>query len=125
VTDDLTLTLTTTHTDGRLAALRLGGEIDTRTASALRREALHVIARGHPHLILDLTGITFCDSSGFNALIGIMRCATAANGSLTLAAVPDRLSRLLDLTGLSTIMPSYPSTEAAMNARLPTTPGPA
>ncbi|CAM5466524.1 STAS domain-containing protein [Streptomyces glaucescens] len=115
------LTLTTTHTDGHLAALCIGGEIDTQSAPALRKEALDVIAQGHPHLILDLTGITFCDSSGLNALIGIMRCAMAANGSLTLAAVPDRLSRMLDLTGLSTVMPSYPGTEAAMNARRPTT----
>ncbi|MFE9677219.1 STAS domain-containing protein [Streptomyces sp. NPDC006259] len=119
------LTLTTTHTDGHLAALRVRGAIDTQTAPALRKEALDVIAQGHPHLILDLTGITFCDSSGFNALIGIMRCATAANGSLTLAAVPDRLSRMLDLTGLSTLMPSYPSIKAAMNTRLPATPEPA
>lgn len=123
MTDDLTLTLTLTHR--HLAALCVGGEIDAQTAPALREEALDVIARGHPHLILDLTGITFCDSSGFNALIGIMRCAMAANGSLTLAAVPDRLSRMLDLTGLSTLMPSYPSIEAAMNARFPTTPEPA
>ncbi|CQR60314.1 STAS domain-containing protein [Streptomyces leeuwenhoekii] len=120
MTDDLTLA--TTHTDGHLAALCVGGEIDTQTAPALRKGALDVIAQGHPHLILDLTGITFCDSSGFNALIGIMRCAIAANGSMTLAAVPDRLSRMLDLTGLSTIMPSYPSIEAAIDARLPTTP---
>ncbi|MGK5450506.1 STAS domain-containing protein [Streptomyces radiopugnans] len=122
MTDDLALT--TTHTDGNLAALRVGGEIDIQTAPALRKEALDVIAQGHPHLILDLTGVTFCDSSGFNALIGIMRCAVAANGSLTLAAVPDRLSRMLDLTGLSTVMPSYPSTDAAMNAHLTTTPEP-
>ncbi|KUH39029.1 MULTISPECIES: STAS domain-containing protein [Streptomyces] len=123
MTDDLTLT--TTHTDGHLAALHVRGEIDIHTAPALRTGALDVIARGHPHLILDLTGVTFCDSSGFNALIGVMRCTMAANGSLTLAAVPDRLSRMLDLTGLSTVMPSYPSTEAAMNARPTATPEPA
>ncbi|MEU2180931.1 STAS domain-containing protein [Streptomyces thermolilacinus] len=123
MTDDLTLT--TTHTDGNLAALCVSGEIDIHTAPALRKGALDVIAQGHPHLILDLTGITFCDSSGFNALIGIMRCATAANGSLTLAAVPERLSRVLDLTGLSTVMPSYSSTETAIDAHLTATPEPA
>ncbi|MDQ1033604.1 anti-sigma B factor antagonist [Streptomyces sp. V3I8] len=123
MTDDLTLT--TTHTAGPLAVLRIGGDIAMQTAPALRKEALDVIAQGHPHLILDLTGITFCDSSGFNALIGIMRCATAAHGSLTLAAVPDRMLRMLDLTGLSTIMQSYPDTDAAMNARPATAPEPA
>ncbi|MEU9273096.1 STAS domain-containing protein [Streptomyces sp. NPDC048251] len=123
MTDDLILTIT--HTDGHLAILSVGGEIDIQTAPALREEALAVITQGHPHLILDLTGVTFCDSSGFNALIGIMRCAMATNGSLTLAAIPDRLLRMLDLTGLSSIMPSYPDTDAAMNARPTTTPEPA
>lgn len=114
------LILTTTRTDGPVAALRIGGEIDVQTAPALRKKALDVIAQGHPHLILDLTGVTFCDSSGFNALIGIMRCAAAVHGSLTLAAAPDRLLRILDLTGLSSIMATYPDTDAAMNAH-PTT----
>ncbi|MFE6335164.1 STAS domain-containing protein [Streptomyces sp. NPDC057806] len=123
MTDDLTLT--TAHTDGNVAVLCVSGEIDIQTAPALRKEALDVIANGCPHLILDLTGVTFCDSSGFNALIGIMRCAMAATGSLALAAVPDRLMRMLDLTGVSTVMPTYPSTSHAMNARLTTTPEPA
>ncbi|MFD6875692.1 MULTISPECIES: STAS domain-containing protein [unclassified Streptomyces] len=112
------LTLTTAHVRGRLAVAAIGGDIDIETAPALRTHGLNLIAQGHPHLILDLTHVTFCDSSGLNALIGIMRCATAANGSLTLAAVPDRLARMLDLTGISTAMPSYPSATAAMNARL-------
>ncbi|MFD9452553.1 STAS domain-containing protein [Streptomyces sp. NPDC059985] len=112
------LTLTTAHVRGRLAVAAIGGDIDIETAPALRTHGLELIAQGHPHLILDLTQVTFCDSSGLNALIGIMRCATAANGSLTLAAVPDRLARMLDLTGISTAMPSYPSATAAMNARL-------
>ncbi|MFJ6699953.1 STAS domain-containing protein [Streptomyces sp. NPDC091272] len=123
MTDDLTLTIT--RIDGHLAILSVDGEIDIQTAPALRKEALEVIARGHPHLILDLTGTTFCDSSGFNAMIGIMRCAMAAAGSLSLAAVPDRLLRTLDLTGLSSIMSSYPNTDAARNARAAMAPEPA
>ncbi|MFG2576186.1 STAS domain-containing protein [Streptomyces sp. NPDC048481] len=118
-------TLTTTHTDGRLAILRVAGEIDLHTAAALREEALDIIVQGHPQMILNLSGVTFCDSSGFNALIGIMRCAMTAHGSLTLAAVPDRLLRMLALAGLSTIMPSYPDTDAALSAHPATAPGPA
>ncbi|MFD3762754.1 STAS domain-containing protein, partial [Streptomyces sp. NPDC058622] len=57
-----------------------------------------------------------CDSSGLNALIGIYRCAKEAGGSVTLAAAPDRLERLLDLTGLGTLLPAYPTTAHALNA---------
>lgn len=112
------LSLTTAHADGPTAVVTIGGDIDIETAPALRNHGLELIARGHPHLILDLTHVTFCDSSGLNALIGILRCAMAANGSLTLAAVPARMVRMLDLTGISTALPSYPSTDAAMDARV-------
>lgn len=119
--DDLTFTIL--RTDGCLAVLGVGGEIDMHTAPILRERALDVIAQGHPHLIFDLAEITFCDSSGLNALIGILRCAKVANGSLTLAAAPDRLLRILKLTGLSNALPSYPSTDDAMKAHLNTAPG--
>ncbi|MFB7085747.1 STAS domain-containing protein [Streptomyces sp. NPDC056296] len=115
MTDDLTLTVQ--HTDGPLALIAVAGEIDIETAPALRAQALHLIAQGHPHLVLDCTRVTFCDSTGFSALIGILRCAKADNGSLTLACVPDRLARMLDLTGISTLMPSYPNATDALNAR--------
>ncbi|MFD3682831.1 STAS domain-containing protein [Streptomyces sp. NPDC058613] len=110
------LTLTTTHADGPVAVVTVCGDIDVETAPALRTYGLELIAQGHPHLILDLARVTFCDSSGFNAMIGIMRCAMAANGSLALAAAPDRLARMLDLTGISTVLPSYPSAAAAIGA---------
>ncbi|MFF8605664.1 STAS domain-containing protein [Streptomyces sp. NPDC015346] len=122
MTDDLTLT--TRHTDGTLAVISVVGEIDIHTAPTLRTGALDVIAQGHPRLILDLAGVAFCDSSGFNALIGILRCAQGASGSLALAAVPDRLTRMLDLTGVSTLMPAYPTADEALNAHHTAAPQP-
>ncbi|MFD3542531.1 STAS domain-containing protein [Streptomyces sp. NPDC058662] len=120
MTEDLALTLQ--HTHGPLALVGVAGAIDMACAPALRSGALNVIAQGHPRLILDLAAVTFCDSSGFSALIGIMRCAQDAGGSLTLAAVPDRLARMLDLTGISTLMPSYPTAADALVAHTPAVP---
>jgi len=40
-------------------------------------------------------------SSGVDAPIGIFRCPQTADGSVNLSAVPDRLDRLLKLTGLA------------------------
>ncbi|MFD3545118.1 STAS domain-containing protein [Streptomyces sp. NPDC058655] len=108
--------LTAQHTDGDLAVACVSGDLDFDTAPHVRSQALALIEQGHRHLLLDLEAVTFCDSSGFNALIGIYRCAKEAEGSVTLAAVPDRLQRLLNLTGLSTLLPAYPTTAQALNA---------
>ncbi|MGX1886297.1 STAS domain-containing protein [Streptomyces sp. NPDC055287] len=105
------------HTDGTLAVIALSGEFDLATAPAVRARALELIAAGHPDLVADLAGVTFCDSSGLNALVGIWRCAKDADGSLTLAAIPDRLGRLLSVTGMDTLLPACPSADAVLAAR--------
>ncbi|MEU0308575.1 STAS domain-containing protein [Streptomyces cyaneofuscatus] len=105
------------HADGTLAVIALSGEFDVATAPAVRARALDLIAAGHPDLVADLAGVTFCDSSGLGTLIGIWRCAKDANGSLTLAAIPERLDRLLSVTGMDTVLPAYPSTQTALLAR--------
>ncbi|MFD4631014.1 STAS domain-containing protein [Streptomyces sp. NPDC058284] len=105
------------HTDGARAVITLSGEFDIAAAPAVRTRALELIADGHPNLIADLAGVTFCDSSGLGALIGIWRCAKEADGSLALAAIPDRLSRLLNVTGMDTILPAHASVEAAISTQ--------
>ncbi|GHB06142.1 hypothetical protein GCM10010346_31710 [Streptomyces chryseus] len=102
--------------DGALALLTVTGEIDFTTAPELRDRALELSRQGNLHLILDLAPVAFCDSSGLNALIGILRCTKETGGSLALAAVPDRLARLLDLTGVSRLLPAHADAAAAMSA---------
>ncbi|MCY0923814.1 STAS domain-containing protein [Streptomyces sp. H27-G5] len=108
--------LTAQHTDGDLALAHVAGYLDIDTAPHLRAQALALIEQGHRHLILDLAAVTFCDSSGLNALIGILRCAKTADGTLVLAAVPDRLQRMLDLTGISPLLPAHPTAAHALVA---------
>ncbi|MGW0390550.1 STAS domain-containing protein [Streptomyces sp. NPDC003042] len=102
------LTMTVQHT-GDLALIAVSGEIDVVTAASLRVGALEVIENGCPRLVLDLGRVTFCDSSGFNALINILRSARNADGSLALTAVPDRLARMLELTGVGPLLATYPA----------------
>ncbi|MFV0126142.1 STAS domain-containing protein [Streptomyces sp. HMX112] len=101
------------HTEGALAVNALAGEFDIAAVPAVRARALDLTANGHPDLVADLSGVTFCDSSGLEVLIGIWRCAKDADGSLTLAAIPDRLGRLLSVTAMDTFLPAYPTAEAA------------
>ncbi|GAA2230044.1 STAS domain-containing protein [Streptomyces indiaensis] len=115
MTDDIELTLTATP--GPAAVATVTGEIDLHTAPGLRTRALELIDQGHRHLILDLSGVGFCDSAGLSALIGIWHGAQGAGGSLALAAVPDRLMRMLTLTGVDSLLPHYPSIADALSAR--------
>ncbi|TKS99096.1 STAS domain-containing protein [Streptomyces lasalocidi] len=112
--DDIELTLTATP--GPAAVASVSGEIDLHTAPGFRTRVLALIDQGDHHLILDLSGVSFCDSAGLGALIGIWHGAQEAGGSLALAAVPDRLMRMLTLTGVDSLLPHYPSTADALSA---------
>ncbi|MDQ0808921.1 anti-anti-sigma factor [Streptomyces sp. B3I7] len=51
-------------------------------------------------LVLDLSGLEFCDSTGITALLAARRHTLAADAELVLAAVPPDLERVLAVVGL-------------------------
>lgn len=55
-------------------------------------------------LELDLGGVTFIDSSGLGALVKIQRAATERGRQLTLTSVPASVERILQLTGLDSVL---------------------
>ncbi|CQR59514.1 STAS domain-containing protein [Streptomyces leeuwenhoekii] len=114
VSDDLNFTVS--HTQGPLTVVTVAGEADLYTAPGLRTAALELIEQGRHHLIMDLSQVTFCDSAGLSALIGLWHAAQDVGGSFVLAAVPDRLQRMLKLTGLDAILATHPTTGEALAA---------
>lgn len=80
--------------------LKLAGEIDMLTASRLSGAVNEVLADAPPRVVLDLGGVTFCDSQGLGTLVVLSRKASHAQTLLVLTNVGDFLLRVLDITGL-------------------------
>ncbi|CAM5637509.1 STAS domain-containing protein [Streptomyces atroolivaceus] len=115
MTHSSTLVLTVRHPADSIAVLAAAGEIDVDSAPALRTRALELIRQGSPHLVLDLASVEFCDSSGLNAMISLLRFAKDRYGSLSLAAPQPHLTRLLDVTGVGALIPVLPTADEAVN----------
>ncbi|MFD7919800.1 STAS domain-containing protein [Streptomyces sp. NPDC059740] len=124
VTDTLQLTVQRPHPG--LAIATVAGDVDMCTADTLRREASELIERGCPHLILNLAEVGFCDSAGLSALIGLWHAAREVSGALSLVHVPDRLMRMLVLTGVDAVLPVHATAAEAVAATItgPPTPPP-
>ena len=104
----------TTRATGSGPVVTVRGEVDVATAPRLRAEiGALTLGRGQL-LVVDLAGVTFCDSSGISALITARNVAEEAEAGVALAAVPARLSRTIALIGLGDFFPTYPSAEAAI-----------
>ena len=95
-----------THDDGRCLTLRLLGELDH---AAARQVLLHgVLNAGHDFLrrcVLDLSGLSFMDSSGIAVILKTDRLLRQTGGALALCGVPRQVRRVLDVAGLTNIVP--------------------
>ncbi|AZM56285.1 hypothetical protein DMA15_29890 [Streptomyces sp. WAC 01529] len=66
---------------GSFLVARVRGEMDYVTAPAFRPQFRELIARGGRFIVLDLSGVSFCDSVGLGVLIGAWRQADAAGAA--------------------------------------------
>ncbi|MFE9694865.1 STAS domain-containing protein [Micromonospora sp. NPDC005806] len=100
----MTFTVTFAQRDGGDACLRLAGELDMSTAPQLNDAIDRLVAEGRRHLLLDLSELTFCDSTGIAAFVrGDNRVATDG-GWLRVIGATGRVARVLEVTGLADLL---------------------
>ena len=78
------------------------GEVDMGSAPQLRAVVVDAVASS-PHLTLDLGAVTFMDSSGL-AIIATAVRDCGDGGSVTIVDAPGVVNRLLDVTGLGSVV---------------------
>jgi anti-anti-sigma factor len=82
------------------AVVAVTGEIDVSTVSQLKSAVDEVLVDAPPRVVLDLAGVTFCDSQGLGTLVALSRKARMVQSVLVITNVGDFLVRVLDITGL-------------------------
>jgi anti-sigma B factor antagonist len=97
------------------ALLTLAGKMNAVTTPALKTKLKALAAKGRTHVIVDMAGISFIDSSGLAALVSGLKAVRIAGGSLKLAAVTDQPREVFKLTMLERVFEFYPSAQAALD----------
>jgi anti-sigma B factor antagonist len=104
-------------------------EIDLANAAGLRAALLEAarpelaqpeLARpesaepGRALVVVDMSRTRFCDSAGLNALVAAARQARADGGEVRLVVVGEAVARIVALTGVDRVIPTYASLEDAL-----------
>ncbi|MGW0122463.1 STAS domain-containing protein [Streptomyces sp. NPDC003327] len=89
--------------------VRLSGDIDLDRAADLDTALVHALAECEDGagLALDMSEVTFCDSTGLNVLLRVRHEALAEHRPVTIVAAGGRVARLLDITGTGSLF-GYP-----------------
>ena len=86
------------------AVLRLRGELDMDSASLFAEAARLVLAHEIPTLVLDLSDLTFIDSTGLREFVVAFKRQRENGGDLVLRAPTEQVGRVLDIVGLSEML---------------------
>ncbi|WP_369797984.1 STAS domain-containing protein [Cellulomonas sp. B6] len=85
---------------GTRTVVHVAGEIDVSSADRLRERVSALVAEQRTDLVIDLTEVTFMDSTGLGLLVGTLKRVRTAGGRLVLVVDSERLLKVFRLTGL-------------------------
>jgi anti-sigma B factor antagonist len=92
------------------------GRLDLLSAAAFKGRLAKTIAEGQKRLVIDMGQVTFLDSSGLGALIGVLKSARQAGGDMRIAGLDEQARIVLELTTLDRVLTPYASVDEAMVA---------
>ena len=97
-----------------VSIVTLSGDIDLESSPEARRVLLECVGWKKPVLV-DMSGVTYIDSSGVASLVETYQAARGQGFSFVLAALSDSALRVLQLARLDTVFTIYASVEDGLN----------
>jgi anti-sigma B factor antagonist len=104
---------------GGAHAIAVIGELDLETAPQLSEQVELAVWSTVGAFVLDLSGVTFLDSSGLHALLRARAYLAREDRALVLVCPNGPARRVLDLASVLDTFVVYPSAEAAADALVP------
>ena len=101
---------------GTLGLVVLSGEVDIYTAPRFRECLIELLDAGVDKLVIDLSAVTFIDSTALGVLIGGVRRVRAVGGAMTLVVTSRPVERVLSITGLDRVFDLHATRDAAIEA---------
>ena len=91
------------HVNDGHAVLRLLGEVDFETAPDLDAALTKVERLGVSRIVLDMSGLTFIDTSGLNRLVLALKRQRENGGDVVLQSPRRQTMRVLEIVGLTNV----------------------
>jgi anti-sigma B factor antagonist len=114
VSDHVLSVTTHTHPTGP-TVVTVAGELEYGTAANLR-QAIEAAPFPGAGVVLDLTALTYCDSTGLTALLAAHRRAQATHVPLALAGMSADLRHVFSIVGLDQVFALHADVEEAITA---------
>jgi len=104
----------TSRESGGRTVIEVRGEIDVYTAPLLREEISTLVDADHTTIVVDLTQVSFMDSTGLGVLVGALKKVRTLGGDLSLVINEEKILKVFRITALTQVFSIHSSLEAAL-----------
>ena len=92
-------------TSGPAPLVRLEGEFDMAAAHQVESEFASLISTRPEEVVVDLSGLTFLDTTGLHVLLGLHEASQREGFRLSIVRGGEQIARVFDITGLDSVLP--------------------
>jgi anti-sigma B factor antagonist len=108
---------------GEVALLSVAGELDLYTAERLQARIDEAGAVGADTVLVDLSEVSFVDSTALAVLVRESKRLEGRGGSLALVTNDPRTRRVVEVTGLNRVLRTFATLQDALASLTPVPPG--
>ena len=101
---------------GDRTVVHVAGEIDVYTAPTLREELAGLVDDGKTDIVVDLTDVSFMDSTGLGVLVGALKRVRTTGGDLKLVIDQEKVLKVFRITALTQVFEIHPTLDEALSA---------
>lgn len=91
--------------------LILKGEVDVYTTPQMKEHLSSLIQQGAKQIVVDLSNVSYFDSTALGALIGALHRLKEHEGNILIAGASARVKRVFEITGLDKVFDMYETIE--------------
>lgn len=104
-----------TRRENGAAVVELSGEIDMSNSVPMRDRILELLRDEPPALVINMTRVSFIDSSGVATLVEVLKRCRQRNCQLKLAGLIERVRNVFNICRLETMFQIYDSEAEALS----------
>ncbi len=96
------------------AVIALEGEIDLHRSASVREQLDPCIATKEPQIVVDLSGVSYMDSSGLAVFIEVMQRVHGYGGKFALCGLSESVRHIFAIACLDQVFRIFPDQAAAL-----------
>jgi anti-sigma B factor antagonist len=101
---------------GQVSVVEVSGKLTSFETGALRTSIAQLLKEGRKQILLNLSGLTYLDSSGIGDLVHTYMSVIKRGGEMKVVGLSDKVEEILKITKLYQVFPEFQDEHSALQS---------